>query len=66
MNRFTEPDKIMTARNEFRSGRAAWHHGLGIWVCKSADPCLGFLVHMSLREAHLELTRRGFEYEWEK
>lgn len=60
------PDAIavLSARNEFLSGQATWIRREGIWSCRSADPCLRWMVGMSRTEAKFELVRRGFSYEW--
>lgn len=57
-------DKVMLAENEFFKGQAVWKYEVGIWACASADDCLSFLLKKSVKDAQLELTRRGFSWEW--
>ena len=62
----SHPDQVMVARNEFFEGRAVWYYEVGTWACRSADECLSFLLKKSVAAAQLELTRRGFSWEWVK
>ncbi len=60
------PDRTMLAENEFYKGRAVWRFEVGCWSCAMADECLSFLLKKSVAAAQLELTRRGFSWEWVK
>ena len=62
----SRPDRVMIARNEFHCGKAVWYYEVGAWACRSADECLSFLLKKSVAAAQLELTRRGFSWEWVK
>ena len=61
------PDVIRTMRfeNEFLSGTAVWARKDGIWTCRSADPCLRWMLHMDPATAKLNATKRGFKWAWE-
>ena len=55
----------MLAANEYLHGTALWRHRMGdLWVCVKTSDGLRFLVGQPPGKAQLELTRKGFRYEW--
>ena len=58
-------DKMMLAENEFHKGESVWRYEVGIWACVKADKCLKFLLKKDVATAKLELTRRGFNWQWQ-